>query len=36
MPRPPRPFRLVYRRFERIEFDLAKSDEIFTRRGSGG
>ena len=30
---PPQPFRLVYRAFERIEFDPAKSDEVFTGRG---
>lgn len=30
---PPRPFRLVYRAFERIEYDQAKSDEVFEERG---
>ena len=29
----PRPFRLVYRAFPEIEFDPAKSDEIFELRG---
>ncbi len=30
---PPRPFRLVYRAFDRVEFDPAKSDEVFEARG---
>ena len=29
----PRPFRLVYRSFDRIDFDPRKSDEIFAHRG---
>lgn len=33
MPPSPRPFRLVYRAFTRIEFDPAKSDEVFELRG---
>jgi uncharacterized DUF497 family protein len=33
VPPAPRPFRLVYRAFERIEFDPAKNDEVFERRG---
>ena len=33
MPPPPRPFRLVYRAFDRIEFDPAKNDEVFRLRG---
>jgi len=33
MPPPPRPFRLVYRAFRRIEFDAAKNDQIFAARG---
>ena len=30
---PPRPFRLVYRAFDRIEFDPAKSAAVFEDRG---
>lgn len=30
---PPRPFRLVYRTFDRIEFDQAKSGEVLEARG---
>lgn len=30
---PPQPFRLVYRAFDQIEFDPAKSDEVFEARG---
>lgn len=30
---PPRPFRLVYRAFDAVEFDPAKSDEVFELRG---
>ena len=30
---PPRPFRLVYRAFDMIEFDPAKSDEVLEQRG---
>jgi uncharacterized DUF497 family protein len=30
---PPRPFRLVHRSFRRIEFDPAKSEEVFELRG---
>ena len=30
---PPKPFRLVYRAFKRIEFDPAKSDEVLEGRG---
>lgn len=30
---PPRPFRLVYRAFDRIEFDPGKSDEVLEARG---
>jgi len=30
---PPRPFRLEYRPFDRIEFDSAKNDEVFDLRG---
>lgn len=30
---PPRPFRLVYRAFDRFEFDPAKSDAVFELRG---
>ena len=30
---PPRQFRLVYRAFETVEFDPAKSDEVFEARG---
>lgn len=30
---PARPFRLVYRSFERIEFDPIKNDEVFEARG---
>ena len=33
MPPPKRPFRLVYRAFDRVEYDLSKSDEIFALRG---
>jgi uncharacterized DUF497 family protein len=33
VPPPPRPFRLVYRAFDRIEFDPAKSDAVFDLRG---
>lgn len=33
MPSPPRPFRLVYRTFDRIEFDPAKNDKVFELRG---
>ena len=33
VPPKPRPFRLVYRAFERIEFDQAKNDEVFEGRG---
>ena len=33
MPPPPRPFRLVYRAFRQIDFDPAKSDEVFEARG---
>lgn len=29
----PPPFRLVYRSFEAVEFDPAKSDEVFEARG---
>ena len=29
----PRPFRLVYRAFARVEYDPVKSDEVFARRG---
>ncbi len=29
---PPRPFRLVYRVFDQVEFDPAKSDEVFELR----
>lgn len=29
----PRPFRLTYRAFDRVEFDPAKSDEVFEFRG---
>ena len=30
---PPRPFRLVYRAFDRVEFDPAKSEEVLEARG---
>ena len=30
---PPRPFRLVYRAFDQVEFDPAKSDEVLEARG---
>ena len=30
---PPRPFRLVYRTFDQVGFDPAKSDEVFEARG---
>ena len=30
---PPRGFRLVYREFKRVEFDPAKSAEVFAERG---
>lgn len=30
---PPRPFRLVYRAFDVVEFDPAKNDEVFEARG---
>lgn len=30
---PPKPYRLVYRAFKRIEFDPAKSDEVLDGRG---
>ena len=30
---PPQAFRLVYRAFDRIEFDPAKSSEVFEERG---
>ena len=30
---PPRPFRLVYRAFERVEFDPGKSAEVLEARG---
>ncbi len=30
---PPKPFRVVYRSFDRVEFDQAKSDEVFDIRG---
>ena len=33
MPPPPRPFRFVYRSFERVEFDPAKSEQVFEERG---
>lgn len=33
MPPPPRPFRLVYRSFEQVGFDPAKSEEVFELRG---
>ncbi len=33
MPPRPRPFRLVYRAFDRIEFDSAKSEQVFEERG---
>jgi uncharacterized DUF497 family protein len=30
---PPRPFRLVWREFDRIGFDRSKSDEVLAARG---
>ena len=30
---PPRPFRLVYREFDRISYDPRKSDEVLAERG---
>lgn len=33
MPPPPQAFRLVHRAFESVEFDPAKSDEVFEERG---
>ena len=33
MPPPPQAFRLVYRSFERIEFDPVKSLQVFAERG---
>ena len=30
---PPRPYRLVYRAFDRFDFDSAKSEEILESRG---
>ena len=30
---PPKPFRVVYRTFERIGFDPRKSEEVFAERG---
>ena len=33
MPPPPRAFRFVYRSFERIEFDPAKSEQVLESRG---
>ena len=30
---PPHPFRLVYRAFDTVEFDPAKSDEVLEARG---
>jgi len=30
---PPPPFRLVYRAFDAVEFDPAKSEEVFEARG---
>ena len=30
---PPKPYRLVYRAFNRVEFDPAKSDEVLAGRG---
>jgi uncharacterized DUF497 family protein len=33
MPPPPRPFRVVYRTFDRIGFNPRKSEEVFAWRG---
>ncbi len=33
MPPQPQPFHLVYRSFDRIEFDAAKSEQVFEERG---
>ena len=33
MPPNPKPYRLVYRAFDRIEFDPAKSEQVFEQRG---